>query len=187
MKDIYKNVVKGHIIVECLDSNKNVIDRFESKNLIMDSARIAMSDILCGLGSAVPISKFVLGTEGHITGDILTPKTDAEGFISSRTQLFSEELSSYNYPIQFTNPGVNIGECTIISEPDTGSKISLDHTGTDVQYTIEVPELAANNTGVVVFTEAALYAGDKIFSMRCFPGKIKDQTVSLKIVWKIMI
>lgn len=187
MKDIYKNVVKGHIIVECFDSNKNLIDRFESKNLIMDSARIAMSDILCDMGTAHPISKFVLGTEGHVTGDILTPKNEAEGFISSRTQLFSEELSSYTYPIVFTNPGVNVGACSIVSEPDSGSSVSLDYTGTDIQYTIEVPELAANSTGVAVFTEAALYAGDKIFSMRCFPGKIKDTTVSLKIVWKIMI
>lgn len=187
MKDLYTNKVKGHIVIECLDSNKNVIDRFENKNLIMDSARIVMSDILCGLGTAEPIEKFVLGTEGHVTGDYLTPKTELEGFVSSRTQLFSEELSSYTYPIEFTNPGVAVGACTIVSEPDSGTTINLDHTGTDVQYIIEIPELAANNTGVVVFTEAALYAGTNIFSMKCFPGKIKDNTVSLKITWTIKL
>ena len=187
MKDIYKNVTKGHLIVECLDSNKNIIDRYENKNLIMNTSRVAMAEIICGLGTSDPISKFVLGTEGHVTGDYLTPKTEANGFVSSRTELFSEELISFNYPIEFTNPGVSAGPCAIVSEPGNGSLVSLLHTGTDVQYTIEIPELTANNTGVVVYTEAALYAGENIFSMKCFPGKIKDQTVSLKIVWKILL
>lgn len=187
MKDLYTNKINGHIIIECLDSNKNVIDRFENKNLIMNTARITLSSILCDIGTAEPISKFVLGTEGHITGDYLTPKTELQGFVSTRTELFSEELSAYNYPIVFTNPGTAVGNCTIISEPDSGSTVKLNYVGTDVQYVIEIPEVSANNTGVVVFTEAALYAGTNIFSMKCFPGKIKDNTVSLKITWTIKL
>ena len=187
MKDIYKNVTEGHLIIECLDSDKNVIDRYENKNLIMYTSRVTMAEMICGLGTADPIDKFVLGTEGHVTGDYLKPRAEADGFISTRTELFSEELRSFNYPIEFTNPGVSQGPCTIISEPSSGSSVSLLHTGTSVQYTIEIPELAANNTGIVVFTEAALYAGENIFSMKCFPGKIKDKTVSLKIVWKILL
>ena len=76
-------------------------------------------------------------------------------------------MSSFNYPIEFTNPGVSAGPCAIVSEPGNGSLVSLLHTGTDVQYTIEIPELTANNMGVVVYTEAALYAGENIFSMKC--------------------
>lgn len=186
MKDTYKKPLNGHIIIECLDKSGTVIDRFEKHNLIMDTARTAIANLACSLGTSEPLNKFVLGTEGHITGDYLTPKGEAEGFISSRTELFSEEISSYTYPIEFSNPGTASGACTIISEPDTGSTVELEYLNNNIKYTIEIPELSANNTGIVVFTEAALYAGDNIFSMKCFPGKIKDTTVSLRVIWTIL-
>jgi hypothetical protein len=188
MKDLYKNPISGHIIIECLNEVGSVIDRFEKHNLIMDTARTSVSELTCGLVTAEPLNKFVLGTEGHTTGDILTPKTDLEGFVSSRTELFSEELSSYTYPIEFSNPGSASGTCAIISEPDSGvatSTINLEYLNNDIKYTIEIPELAANDSGIVAFTEAALYAGNNIFSMKCFPGKIKDSTVSLRVIWVI--
>ena len=188
MKDIFKNPISGHIIIECLDNNKNIIDRFEKHNLIMDTARTVVANLTCALGTAEPLNKFVLGTEGHTTGDILIPKTDLDGFVSSRTELFSEEIGSYTYPIEFSNPGTSTGACTIISEPDSGvatSTINLEYLNNDIKYTIEIPELAANDSGIVVFTEAALYAGSNIFSMKCFPGKIKDTTVSLRVIWVI--
>ena len=105
------------------------------------------------------------------------------------SELFSEEISSYNYPIVFTNPGTSNGVCAVVSEPDSGTAsttINLKYLNNNIKYTIEIPELAANNTGIVVFTEAALYAGDNIFSMKCFPGKIKDSTVSLRVIWTII-
>lgn len=186
MKDIYNNL-SGHIIVECLDKDKNIIDRYEKHNLIMDKARVAMSGLISGQTGAPELNKFVLGTDGHITGNYLTPKTDLQGFISSRTQLFSEEIGNYTYPIVFNNPGTSAGACTIVSEPNSGTIITLATTTNSVQYTIEIDDTAANNTGIVVFTEAALYAGSNIFSMKCFPGKIKDNTVSLRIIWKIIL
>ena len=185
MKDFYITPVSGHIIVECLNDAGEVLDRFENHNLIMDTARIAIPSLICGLSTASELNKIVLGTEGHVTGDFLTPKGEAQGFISSRTQLFSEELAEFNYPIEFTNPGTSSGGCPIVSEPDTGTVISLEYSTNSIQYTIEVPALAANGTGISVFTEAALYAGTNIFSMKCFPAKIKDNTVSLRIIWRL--
>lgn len=186
MKDFYIKPVSGHIIIECLDKSGAVVDRFENHNLIMDTARVAIPKLACGLSTASELNKFVIGTEGHITGDFLTPKTDAQGFISSRTQLFSEELVEFNYPIVFTNPGTATGACVVVSEPDTGSTIALEYITNSVQYTIEMPTTAGNGTGISVFTEAALYAGADIFSMKCFPAKIKDNTVSLRIVWRLI-
>jgi hypothetical protein len=184
MKDIYNKKPIGHIVLECIGKD-GLVDRYEQDNLIMDAARIAVAPAIAGVSNTAPMNKFVIGTEGHVTGDYLTPKTELEGFISSRTELFSEELSSFIYPIEFQVPGTSSGACTVISEPDTGSTVNLNYMGTDVTFTIEIPELSANNSGVVVFTEAALYAGDNIFSMKCFPGKIKDNTVSLKVIWTI--
>ena len=186
MKDIYKTPLSGHIIVECLDKTGKVLDRFENHNLIMDKARTAMSSLACALTTAEPINKFVLGTEGHITGDFLTPKGEAQGFLSSRTQLFSEESADFTYPIEFTNPGTASGSCVVDSEPDSGTTITMSYVGNDVEYTINIPETAANGAGISVFTEAALYAGGNIFSMKCFPAKIKENTVSLKVIWKIL-
>jgi len=186
MNDFYETLIRGHIIVECLDANQSIIDRYEEHNLIMDKARTAMSALACYTSTKAPINKFVLGTKGHVNTDYLTPKTSVEGFISSRTQLFSEELSEYTYPVVFTNPGTTSGSCTIVSEPNSGTTINMSYVGNNVEYTIQIPEIAANNTGVAIFTEAALYAGSNIFSMKCFPAKIKDNTVSLRIIWKIL-
>ena len=187
MKDTYNKPISGHIIIECLDKSGAVIDRFEKNNLIMDNARNAMTKLAAKITGSAPINKFVIGTSGHITGNYLTPKTEVQGFVSSRTRLFSEEVPSYTYPIVFTNPGSVSGNCAIVSEPDSGTVISLLTTTNSIQYTIEIDSAAANNTGIVVFTEAALYAGSDIFSMKCFPGKIKDNTVSLRIIWKILL
>ncbi len=185
MKDFYIKPICGHIIIECLNES-GIIDKYENHNLIMDTARIALPSLACGLSSGTELNKFVLGTDGHITGDYLTPKTDTQGFISSRTQLFSEESSDFVYPIVFTNPGTPKGSCTIVSEPDTGSTVNLEYATNSIQYTFEIPVAAANGTGISVFTEAALYAGTNIFSMKCFPGKIKDNTVSLRVIWRLI-
>lgn len=186
MEDKYNNI-SGHIIVECLDKDKNIIDRYEKHNLIMDSARNVMTKLIANISGSATLNKFVLGTDGHITGNYLTPKTEVQGFVSSRTNLFSEQNGNYTYPVVFNNPGTASGNCTIVSEPNSGTIISLTSTSNSIQYTIEIDDAAANNTGVVVFTEAALYAGTNIFSMKCFPGKIKDNTVSLRIIWKILL
>ena len=186
MQNLETYKLKGHLIVECKNKNGEVIDRYENNNLIMDAARVAMSQMTAGLSNSSEINKFVLGTQGHLGNDYLNPKTEADGFVGTRTQWFSEESLAYNYPISFDTPGTPTGLCPIVSEADSGSIISINYSDKSVEYTIEIFEESANGTGVAVFTEAALYSGTNIFSMKCFPGKIKDNTVSLKIVWKIL-
>ena len=183
-----KHTLNGHLIVECLDKDKNVIDRFENHNLIMDAARVAMAQMTAGLSNSSQIDRFVIGTQGHNGTDYLSVKTEANGFVGTRTELFSETANVYNYEILFDVPGTANGVCNITSETDitTPSLVTISYTDKTIEYTFEIYEENANDTGVSVFTEAALYAGTNIFSMKCFPGKIKDNTVSLKIVWKIM-
>lgn len=185
---VTKHSLKGHITVECIDRDNNVIDKFESNNLIMDASRIAMARMTAGINTSSKINKFILGTKGHVGEDYLSVKTEVDGFVGTRTSLFSEESNDYTYSINFSPTGVEDGQCTIDSETNIGggSTVYLNVDNKTVEYTIQIFENAANNTGINVFTEAALYAGNNIFSMKCFPGKIKDNTVSLKIVWKIM-
>lgn len=187
MKNTDKYELKGHLIVECIDKNGQIVDRFENKNLIMDAARISMAQMIAGLSGSSEINKFVLGTKGHVGSDYLSVKTEADGFVGTRTSLFSEDSpTDYEYPISFNTPGTASGACVITDEPDDGSTININYADKSIEYTIEIFESAANGTGITVYTEAALYAGTNIFSMKCFPGKIKDNTVSLKIIWKIL-
>lgn len=186
MKDTFITKPRGHFLFECFDKDGILIDKFENNNLIMDTARIAMSSNIGGFSTSVPINKLVLGVDGNIPGDYLTPKTALEGFVSTRTELFSEENSTYTYSIQFADPDPVTGICSSIIESGTGSTVKIINTGSTVQYTFEIPETTANNSSVVTYTEAGLYSGGNIFSMKCFPAKIKDETVSLRIVWTIL-
>lgn len=179
---------KGHLTIQALDKAGNVIDQWADNNLIMETARINMANAIAGMNSGNYINKLVIGTKGH-NADYLIPKTEAEGFVNTRTQLFSQEDGSYFYTVEFANTnGVN-GNLTLVQEDDTTGESSVVNcvvTGSDILYTFDIPGTNANGPGTTVFTEAALYSGNNIFSMKCFKGKIKDDSVALRIIWKIM-
>ena len=176
----------GHFTVQTIDSRtQEVLDEYIDNNMIMQSARKVMAERLLKITASPTINKIVIGTQGHKTGDILTPKDASDGFVSTRTELFSEELSEYFYPIEFTVPGTSFGPCTGIVEPSLGSTVSVLQTDSDVTYTISIAANAANNGTSTIYTEAALYAGDNIFSMKTFRAKIKDDSTIVRIIWKI--
>ena len=183
MKDQF-NKIKGHFKLECLDKNNNIVDRYEEDNLIMDNARVNMTDIIMGLSAGTHISKFVLGTEGYNVS-LLIPKDAATGFISSRTQLFSEESAGFNYPISFTPVDAVSANATNIIETVPGSTVNISKVGSTITYLITIPVQSANGSGTAAYTEAALYAGSRIFSMKTFSVKTKDNSVQLRITWSI--
>jgi len=95
----------------------------------------------------------------------------------------------YNYGITYNLPGTN-GDYSSSVEDDNG-----DFGGNTVQTTVNnnvlefeyyIDNNVANNTGVSYINEAALYANDRIFSFKTFNMKTKDNTVSLRINWKII-
>jgi len=51
---------------------------------------------------------------------------------------------------------------------------------------VTVPVENANETGVVAYTEAALYSNEEMFSMKTFPARVKENTVKFIITWSIM-
>lgn len=176
---------KGHIKVETIDLDGNIVDVFEDNNMIMDTARTNMCALVAGVSTSSMINKLVLGTQGHKTDNILAIKDASDGFLPERTELFSEESNDFTYPIEFTPPGTNTGACTITSEIDSGTSIDIVRSGTNVTYSIELPVETGNNSNAVIYTEAAFYAGDSIFSFKVFNAKVKDDTVILRITWKI--
>jgi hypothetical protein len=185
---------KGYLKIESLDANRNIVDVWEDPNLIMDTARVDMAGLLANFSGANPVNTFVLGNNGHTPGlgevseNILVPKTSLEGFVSTRTMLFAEDDTlapgiNYNYSISWTPP-VDANS-TVLDTALGVCSISTSITATTTQYIFEIPTTEANNAGIATFTEAAMYTGSNIFSMRTFPAKIKDDTVILRITWSI--
>lgn len=99
----------------------------------------------------------------------------------------------YTYTVGFTLPGTNATAggtvAANIAEDDanSGSTVKVLQTDSSVIFTVDFATAAANgqNETTSVFTEAALYANNRIFAMKTFKAKVKDSTVLLRIVWTI--
>ena len=191
--------VRGEFSI-ILEKEDGSIEKYEEKNLIMDLARETMAELIGGWSDGSAINKFVLGTLGHIDDDILNYKRVGEnGFDTTRTQTFAEADSSANY---FTFGFDVRSSSSSASDTDKGymrkqSKddgvdcdVSREVSGRTVTYTFDIPKEAANNDSsdndTIAYTEAAMYAGDKIFSMKTFPARVKESSVSMKIIWSII-
>jgi len=152
----------------------------------MDKARSTFAKLLANINNQPVINRIVLGNMGHVGSDTLAPKKAADGFVSGRTMLFSEELGAegVNYnSLDFTVSGTS-GSTVIAS--DGASTVKTTVNGTEVDYVIDIDSNSMNGSGIMVYTECAFYTGSDIFSMRTFKGKVKDDTVSLRITWKIL-
>lgn len=58
-----------------------------------------------------------------------------------------------------------------------------------VKYTFEIPENYMNGTdgkSAVAFTEAGLFCKEDMFSIKCFPAKVKDSQTLFRIHWRII-
>lgn len=184
------------------------VDEYTDTNLIMDGARRNMARLVGGVTTAgdvqgMCINQFVLGTKGHNGTDILNYiKVGDAGFTSARTSLFSEATSgAKNYKITFAPAGgtdvtdtnatgqmfSGAAAGTVDAAKNTVRRVVSDRT---VTYTITVPATNANSgdavNPVVAYTEAALYAGDEIFSMKTFPARVKEDAVKFEITWSII-
>lgn len=175
--------VKGYFKIESYDLEGNLLDTYEHKNMIMDNGRRNIAQYMAGFTTPTAINRLALGTEGHGIS-VLDPKTEADGFVASRTSLFSEETSSYEYYIDFV-PTTN-GDYATVTETDVGagSKIKVTLSDMFLEYQIEISGDAANNGSSVPYTEACFYAGSNIFAMRCFPVRVKDATTRFIITWQ---
>ena len=93
----------------------------------------------------------------------------------------------FSYAVSFDLPGAD-GYALNLVEDDIGSNstCSVVQDSTSVTFTIELSTDAANNVNGVQFTEAALYANDRIFSMKTFSAKNKNDGTILRVIWRII-
>lgn len=180
-------------------------DEYIDRNLIMDLARNNMANLVGGVNSGVigaPIDKIVLGTRGHKNNNILDYINVGElGFDTTRTTLFSEVAAgAYNYRITFNATGDSDVTVNGTGRMYSGATAGLiDSTPNIIQrivsqravtYIVDIPASNGNtnNSGdpFLPYTEAALYANGKIFAMKTYPGRVKEDTVKFTISWSII-
>lgn len=198
---------KGHFSIEAYKIDGS-IEKYEDKNLIMDEARENMAKLIGGVedssGAGLQINKFVLGTKGHRLDNILDyKKVGTDGFDSTRTEIFAEEDDAEFYVIPFdvrgdmtvdtiSSKAPDSNTCYNSKKPTIMETCSVKRTvhGRTCTYVITVGEAEANsskaNSSVIAYTEASLYAGDSIFSMKTFPARVKEDTVKFIITWSII-
>ena len=162
------------------------------------------------------ITGFKIGTRGHNTqtDNILEPKiVGQDGYDESREKLFSQEaVDAFYYSISWDPKNLQNeagapaawqnDSITFIAKgqkkAQTGAEVDAENAkipvtillGTDsVKYTFEISEAwmnGSNSNSVVAFTEAGLFTGSDLFSIKCFPAKVKDNQTLFRIHWKII-
>ena len=191
---------KGEFSITAIkkDGSKEV---YVKDNLIMDGARENMAKLVGGVTNGdegIQINKFVLGTKGHKGSNILDyKKVGKDGFDSTRTMIFSEEMQEEFYVIPFDVRGgidvsVESDKCYNSKKTEKFEKCNVRRyvDGRICTFEITIGEDSANasssNTSIIAYTEASLYAGDNIFSMKTFPARVKEDTVQFVIKWSII-
>ena len=171
-------------------------DRLFSESIDIDDgeivAAIRLGDVVKYVGSGNGT-----GTQNNYyeyIGTGLTNKSvDSINFANTAVWTDLGATAPYTYTMTFGLPNIPYGTFLNVVEDDgtVGSTGIVSQTDGEVQFVFEFSTLAANNgndpvAGASTFTEAAMYANNRIFSMKTFGSKIKDSTVLLRVTWTIV-
>lgn len=74
-----------------------------------------------------------------------------------------------------------------VAPQSSGININVTTEGNKATFKFTIPQSQANGEqgAVVAYTEAALYCDEKIFSMKTFPARTKDDSLEYVITWVI--
>lgn len=107
---------------------------------------------------------------------------------------FSLESGTTNNMNLAVGSSKNKGCSCLVSLPEDISQDILNQTV--CQFVFTIPKNQANsqhsasevgfNSEISIFTEAGLYVNGRLFSMKTFPAKVKDDTTELKVTWRII-
>lgn len=116
----------------------------------------------------------------------------SQSILDSKFNLFQSPLYAETIPVKRYSDIVFNGDINYSTKTDCSAfiKYSADVSNTTVEYTFEMGSSVGNdqysNPNYTLFNEAAIYVNSRIFCMKCFPSKLKDDSTTLKIVWKII-
>lgn len=159
----------------CLYSDSAVVHN------IGDTISIKTGEIITVGGSKYQSKEY--GAQSYkLSNSVLETK-----FNAFDTPLYTTTLAVKSYNDTTFNGTVNY--CTT-ADCSAFVKYNADESNTTVEYTFEVGSTVGNdqnaNPNYSLFNEAAIYINNRIFCMKCFPSKLKDDSTTLKIIWKII-
>ena len=202
MKDTIEMNIKGEFT---LKSYKDGVlqDSFSDRNLVVTGSRSAVAAAMSGIKNPQPINRLTLGTNGHIESISKFSPKQVNGtynefgkelhYTEDRTNLFSEELSKTTLDLKFY-PVTNSDESQKLSAIAYFNTSEVTTTNTFVEvfadcnsitYIFTIEEGLGHGQDFIAYTEAGLYAGAVLFSMKTFAAKVKDESTQMVLTWKI--
>ena len=164
-------------ILDNKDPNVAGVDGYESVRTALFSEEAAPLDVAVTQTETIP---YHYAIEFDVTNDSLdyTDNTSTNAVVSMYNGTNTTPLYTGIQDVAATDVSVQ--------------RVVGGTEGRTVTYTITVPVGEGNpdstdvNKPVIAYTEAALYAGEDIFSMKCFPARVKENTVKFEITWSII-
>lgn len=149
-------------------------------------------------GSSITIRPGELVKIGNDNITIYQFKGSSKKTVTLSDSVLQSQFNVFPYPIidpvvinakRYTD--VNFTGTTNYAQDPTKGGIYITFEGgnnTTVQYTFEVPSSEGNTQqgNYSLINEACIYINGRIFCMKCFPSKLKDDSTTLKIIWKII-
>ena len=125
------------------------------------------------------------GSDSSFSGNYRFDGTTTINMTVDDVSILGNNFTYLYYSPQTYTTSFNISDSNTSST--NGSTVEVSLIGTSVTFKFELgTEVGNSETGVNMFTEAAIYAGDDIFCMKTFPAKIKDKTTIFRIFWTIV-
>jgi hypothetical protein len=202
MNDNYTHSIKGVFSIDTYKGEK-LLESFSDNNLVVIGSRSAVASLVSGIKSPQPINRFSLGFKGHQQNiNIFTPKEvggeyTEDGkllkFNEERTELFCEELNESTfdikfYPISSSDESQKLSCLTFFDNTEIETQNTFVEIFTDcnsVTYKFTIEDGIGHGEDFKVYTEAGLYAGSVLFSLKTFTAKVKDESTKFVITWKI--
>lgn len=202
MKDTVEMNIKGEFTIK---SYKDGVlqDSFSDRNLVVTGSRSAVAAAISGIKNPQPINRLTLGTQGHIEADSkFSPKLvnatytefgQSLSYTEDRDKLFSEELGRTTldlkfYPVTSSDESQKLSAIAFYNTTEVTTTNTFVEVFTDcnsVTYKFSIEEGLGHGGDFTAYTEAGLYAGAVLFSMKTFAAKVKDESTQLEITWKI--
>lgn len=186
----------GHLNIKSVRDGQ-VVEEFEEKNMIMDTARETMARLLYDKNTGFSINKFGIGISGKVPSTDPVDPTDIDlDSIGSPTA----NSTGYSYIIDMaTKEGTHYNGTGVVGTADSTLNVfnaNYVAGSSTVTYSIEIPEPNAmyNKSGSdgYNFDEVALYCSIddtrtnfKIFSKKYMGIRFKDENTKLVITWSI--
>lgn len=147
----------------------------------------------CNIGQSIKIKT---GELINVGGTVYQSKKYGENTYTISSSVLGNSFNVFSDPLYTTE--INIPKYTDSVFPGTNNYSGTEDCEVYIKYdpaeptTVEYTFVLGSSVGNDQyqtrsnFTEACIYVNNRIFCMKCFPAKLKDDSTTLKIVWRIM-